>query len=181
MSGEALGTLKRSPRDARFHRSHPTDQPGGDSDFPEMLLSRPAQRSLSSEGEAAAPGKAALRPFTACRSFPGSAAPTESQNVQGWQGPLWVTQSNPLPKQGHPEQAAQDLIQESLEYLQRRRLHSHPGQRAGKPHGSPGFWGGRAGGRCSAPRAALLGGCKSASPAQLHQARRDRVELSMAE
>jgi len=26
---------------------------------------------------------------------------TESQNVQGWQGPLWVTQPNPLPKQGH--------------------------------------------------------------------------------
>jgi len=33
---------------------------------------------------------------------------TEAQNVRGWQGPLWVTQPNPLPKQGHPEQAAQD-------------------------------------------------------------------------
>jgi len=32
----------------------------------------------------------------------------ESQDGRGWQGPLWVTQSNPLPKQGHPEQAAQD-------------------------------------------------------------------------
>jgi len=28
---------------------------------------------------------------------------TESQNGWGWKGPLWVTQSNPLPKQGHPE------------------------------------------------------------------------------
>ena len=33
-----------------------------------------------------------------------------------------------LPKQGHPEQAAQDLVQAGLEYLQRRRLHSLPGQ-----------------------------------------------------
>ena len=35
---------------------------------------------------------------------------TESQNGRGWKGPLWVTQPNPLPKQGHPQQAAQDLI-----------------------------------------------------------------------
>jgi len=34
----------------------------------------------------------------------------------------------PLPKQGHLEQAAQDHIQAGLEYLQRRRLHSLPGQ-----------------------------------------------------
>ena len=53
---------------------------------------------------------------------------TESQNVRGWQGPLWVTQPNPLPKQGHPEQAAQHRVQAGLEYLQRRRLHSLPGQ-----------------------------------------------------
>ena len=33
---------------------------------------------------------------------------TESQNLRGWQGPLWVTQPNPLPKQGHPEQATQE-------------------------------------------------------------------------
>jgi len=49
---------------------------------------------------------------------------TESQKVGGWKGPLWVTQSNPLPKQGHLQQAAQDLVQGGLEYLQRRRLHS---------------------------------------------------------
>jgi len=33
-----------------------------------------------------------------------------------------------LPKQGHLQQAAQDLVQVGLEYLQRRRLHSLPGQ-----------------------------------------------------
>jgi len=33
-----------------------------------------------------------------------------------------------LLKQGHPEQAAQHCVQEGLEYLQRRRLHSLPGQ-----------------------------------------------------
>jgi len=53
---------------------------------------------------------------------------TESQNGRGWKGPLWVTQPNPLPKQGHPEQAAEDLVQAGLEDLQRRRLHSLPGQ-----------------------------------------------------
>jgi len=33
-----------------------------------------------------------------------------------------------LLKQGHPEQAAEDLVQAGLEYLQRRRLHNLPGQ-----------------------------------------------------
>ena len=32
----------------------------------------------------------------------------------------------PLSKQGHLQQAAQDLVQAGLEYLQRRRLHSLP-------------------------------------------------------
>jgi len=41
---------------------------------------------------------------------------TESQNGRGWKGPLWVTQPNPLPKQGHPEQAAQHRGQAGLEY-----------------------------------------------------------------
>ena len=53
---------------------------------------------------------------------------SQSQNVWGWQGPLWVTQPNPLPKQGHLHQAVEDLVQAGLEYLQRRRLHSLPGQ-----------------------------------------------------
>ena len=39
---------------------------------------------------------------------------TESQKVGGWQGPLWVPQPNPLPKQGHPEQAAQDQPHNTL-------------------------------------------------------------------
>jgi len=34
----------------------------------------------------------------------------------------------PLPKQGHLQQAAQDPVQDDLEYLQRRRLHSLSGQ-----------------------------------------------------
>ena len=34
----------------------------------------------------------------------------------------------PLPRQGHLQQAAQDLVQVGLEYLQRRRLHNLPGQ-----------------------------------------------------
>jgi len=34
----------------------------------------------------------------------------------------------PLPKQGHLEQATQDLVQVGFEYLQRRRLHNHSGQ-----------------------------------------------------
>jgi len=61
----------------------------------------------------------------------GSSPVTESQNpsMAGvGRDPLWVTQPNPLPKQGHPEQAAQHRVQAGLEYLQRRRLHSLPGQ-----------------------------------------------------
>ena len=34
----------------------------------------------------------------------------------------------PLPKQGHLQQAAEDLVQAGLEYLQRRRLHNLPRQ-----------------------------------------------------
>ena len=34
----------------------------------------------------------------------------------------------PPPKQGHLQQAAQDLVRVGLEYLQRRRLHNLPGQ-----------------------------------------------------
>ena len=33
-----------------------------------------------------------------------------------------------LPKQGHLQQVVEDLVQAGLEYLQRRRLHSLPGQ-----------------------------------------------------
>ena len=47
----------------------------------------------------------------------------EPQPGTGWKGLLGITQPNPLPKQ-----AAQDLVQAGLEYLQRRRLHSPSGQ-----------------------------------------------------
>jgi len=47
---------------------------------------------------------------------------SQNQSGGGWKGPLWVTQPNPLPKQGHPEPAAQHRVQAGLEYLQRRRI-----------------------------------------------------------
>jgi len=64
--------------------------------------------------------------ITAAGKAPPLRHSTESQNGRGWKGPLWVTQSNPLPKQGHPEQAVQDHVQVGLESLQRRRLHNLP-------------------------------------------------------
>jgi len=68
------------------------------------------------------------KPAGRARSVGGRMEITESQNGQGWKGPLWVTQSNALPKLGHPEPAAQHRVQAGLEYLQRRRLHNLPGQ-----------------------------------------------------
>ena len=56
---------------------------------------------------------------------------TESQNytIVGVGRDLRGSSSpTPLPKQGHLQQAAQDLVQAGLEYLQRRRLHNLPGQ-----------------------------------------------------
>jgi len=42
---------------------------------------------------------------------------------------LWGSSSpTSLPKQGHLQQAAQDLVQAGLEYLQRTRIHNLPGQ-----------------------------------------------------
>jgi len=40
----------------------------------------------------------------------GLAALDAVQDGRGWKGPLRVTQSNPLLKQGHSEQAAQDHV-----------------------------------------------------------------------
>ena len=51
---------------------------------------------------------------------------TESQNGRGWKGPLEIIYSNPPAKAGSPQQAAQDLVQAGLEYLQRRRIHKPP-------------------------------------------------------
>ena len=54
---------------------------------------------------------------------------TQNYRMLGVGRDLWGSSSpTPLPKQGHLEQAAQDLVQAGLEYLQRRRLHNLPGQ-----------------------------------------------------
>ena len=56
---------------------------------------------------------------------------TEQQNhrIVGVGRDLCGSSSPPLlPKQGRLQQAAQDLVQAGLEYLQRRRLHNLPGQ-----------------------------------------------------
>ena len=53
---------------------------------------------------------------------------TESQNVGVGRDLCGSSSPTLLPKQGHLQQAAQDLVQAGLEYLQRRRLHSLPGQ-----------------------------------------------------
>ena len=61
----------------------------------------------------------------------GSQAVSFPHRISEWwglEGTSVGLQPNPLPKQGHPEQAAQHCIQVGLEYLQRRRLHSLPGQ-----------------------------------------------------
>jgi len=56
---------------------------------------------------------------------------TESQNHRMFRvGRDLCGSSSPtlLPKQGHLQQAVEDLVQADLEYLQRRRLHNLPGQ-----------------------------------------------------
>ena len=56
---------------------------------------------------------------------------TESQNhrMVGFGRDLCGSSSPTLlPKQGHLQQAAEDLVQAGLEYLQRRRIHKLPGQ-----------------------------------------------------
>ena len=66
-----------------------------------------------------------------CRAHPWSF--TESQNDRMfWVGRDLCGSSSPipLPRQGHLEQAAQDLVHAGLEYLQRRRIRSLPGQSA---------------------------------------------------
>ena len=54
---------------------------------------------------------------------------SQNHRVVGVGRDLWKSSSpNPLPKQGHLQQAAQDHVEAGLEYLQRRRLHYLPGQ-----------------------------------------------------
>ena len=55
----------------------------------------------------------------------------QNHRITAWLGLAGTSVGHPvqpLPKQGHPEQAAQHRLQAGLEYLQRRRLHSLPGQ-----------------------------------------------------
>lgn len=52
----------------------------------------------------------------------------ESQNGWGGQGSLEITQSSPLPWQGHLEQVTQECIQEGLGFLHTGRLQALPGQ-----------------------------------------------------
>ena len=82
----------------------------------------PVWRFLCRKARAHRAGRAPAGDFLAL--LPRVPSSNESQHGGGWQGPLWVTQPNP----GHPEQAAQHRVQAGLEYLQRRRLHSLPGQ-----------------------------------------------------
>jgi len=62
--------------------------------------------------------------------FPGLCWPfTQNHRMFGVGRDLCGSSSPPpLPKQGHPEQAAQDLVRVGLEYLQRWRLHNPSGQ-----------------------------------------------------
>jgi len=54
---------------------------------------------------------------------------TESHRMLGVGRDLWGSSSPmPLLKQGHLQQAAQDLVQVGPEYLQRKRIHSPSGQ-----------------------------------------------------
>lgn len=53
---------------------------------------------------------------------------TGSHIVWGWKGPLEIIWSKPLLKQGHLEQAAQDHIHTTFEYLQGGRLQHLCGQ-----------------------------------------------------
>lgn len=79
------GCLKRSLRDTRFHCSHPTEQPWVTQiSWRCSYLVLPRACSAAG-GEAAAPGKAALCPFTGCWRFPGFAAPTPAES---WKTPL---------------------------------------------------------------------------------------------
>ena len=52
-----------------------------------------------------------------------------SHRIAGIGRDLWGSSSpTPLPKQGHLQQAAQDLVQAGFEYLQRRGLYNPSGQ-----------------------------------------------------
>jgi len=81
---------------------------------------------LSSSNPLAQAGMPSTRP--GC-SKPHPTWPSQNHRIVGVGRDLWGSSSPaPLPKQGHLQQAAQDLVQAGLEYLQRRRLHNLTGQ-----------------------------------------------------
>lgn len=53
---------------------------------------------------------------------------TESRTGWGWKGPVGFIWPYPLPKRGHPEQAAPDHVPMAFEYLHGWRLPKLPGQ-----------------------------------------------------
>jgi len=65
----------------------------------------------------------------ACQASPLGFAESQNHRMVGVGSDLCGSPSPTLlPKQGHLQQAVEDLVQADLEYLQRRRLHSLPGQ-----------------------------------------------------
>ena len=67
-------------------------------------------------------GKKAKSFLLVLEALPQNHRITEGRDLCGSSSP------SPLPKQGHLEQAAQDLVQAGFKYLQRRRLHNLSGQ-----------------------------------------------------
>ena len=99
-----------------------------------LVLQMPAKSFASAElmllvvgGLLPLPSAATLLSQWAGVMCPLSACPSSSQNHRMFGvGRDLCGSSSPasLPKQGHSEQAAEDLVQVGLEYLQRRRLHN---------------------------------------------------------
>ena len=58
----------------------------------------------------------------------GTAFTSQNQNCRGWKGSLEIIEFNPPAKAGPLQHAAQVGVLAGLEYLQRRRLRSLPGQ-----------------------------------------------------
>ena len=93
-----------------------------------LIALLPQPWSLLKHGIILEVGAEYLRRQDASKQTPGI---TESQNhrMVGVGRDLCGSSSPTLlPKQGHLQQAAKELVQAGLEYLQRRRLHNLPGQ-----------------------------------------------------
>ena len=98
--------LCREPATACVCHRGAFGEPGGASGSPPWCFFPPERRSVPSRGTESQNH----RMVGVGRDLCGSSSPTL------------------LPKQGHLQQAADDLVQAGLEYLQRKRLHNLPGQ-----------------------------------------------------